>query len=55
MMYADASRGRPFSKDPAVVFFGNRYLLYYSLPPYGDGRRPDGYAIGIAESADLDA
>lgn len=54
MHFADTSRGRPFAKDPAVVFFGGRYLLYYSLPPYGDGRTPDGWAIGIATSSNLD-
>ncbi len=54
MRYADASRGRPCSKDPAVVFFGGRYVLYYSLPPFGDGRPGDGWAIGIAHSSDGD-
>ncbi|GAB4121318.1 MAG: hypothetical protein Fur005_34060 [Roseiflexaceae bacterium] len=54
MYFADHSRGRPFAKDPAVAWFGGRYLLYYSLPPYGDGRQPDGWSIGIAESHDLD-
>jgi hypothetical protein len=42
------------SKDPAVVRFQGRYLLYYSLPPYADGRPNDGWAIGVAESDDLD-
>ena len=51
--YADTSRGRPFSKDPAVVWFRDRYLMYYSMPPHGDGREGDGWAIGIAESRDL--
>jgi predicted GH43/DUF377 family glycosyl hydrolase len=56
MLYADASRrGRAFAKDPAVVRFNNQYLLYYSLPPFGDGRPADGWAIGIARSDDLDA
>lgn len=56
MLYSDASRrGRPFAKDPAVVHFGGTYLLYYSVPPFGDGRAGDGWAIGIARSADLDA
>jgi predicted GH43/DUF377 family glycosyl hydrolase len=53
MMFADDSRGRPFSKDPHVIFFKGRYLLYYSLPSFGDGRASDGWAIGIAESRDL--
>ena len=46
-------RGRPFSKDPFVVRYRGRYLLYFSVPPYGDGRKNDGWAIGIAESTDL--
>ena len=54
----DTSRlGRPFVKDPCVVRFGDRYLLYYSLPPFSPERAvpggPPGWAIGIAESADL--
>ncbi len=54
MHFADTSRGRPFAKDPAVVRFGGRYLLYYTIAPYGDGRAGDGYAMGIAASDDLD-
>jgi hypothetical protein len=54
MYFADHARGRPFAKDPAVAWFSGRYLLYYSQPPYGDGRQPDGWSIGIAESSDLD-
>ena len=34
MKYGDTSRrGRPFSKDPAVVRFKDKYFLYYSIPP----------------------
>ncbi|MBN2329630.1 MAG: family 43 glycosylhydrolase [Candidatus Omnitrophica bacterium] len=47
MMYADDSDGRPFSKDPAVVRFNDRYYLYYSV------RHNDRWAIGAAESRDL--
>ena len=54
MKYTDTSRGRPFAKDPAVVFCQGQYFLYYSLPPFRDGRDPDGYGIGIAESSDLE-
>ncbi|MBI1387416.1 MAG: family 43 glycosylhydrolase [bacterium] len=53
MRYADESRGKPFSKDPAVVHFDGRYFMYYSLPPFQDGREPDGWSIGIAQSEDL--
>lgn len=54
MRYADNSRGRPFAKDPAVVRFAGRYFLYYTLPPYRDGRAGDGFAMGIAVGDDLD-
>ncbi len=47
MMYADLSSGRPFSKDPAVVRFNDRYYLYYSM------RAENGWAIGIAQSEDM--
>ena len=54
MYFADTTRGRPFSKDPAVVFFQERYWMYYSKPSFGDGRTNDGWAIGIAQSLDLE-
>ena len=54
-LYADTSRGRPFSKDPDVVNFKGTYFMYYSIPPYGDGRANDGWSVGIAQSKDLDA
>ena len=53
MMFADTSRGKPFSKDPAVVRFGGTYFMYYSVPPFKDGREPKGWGIGIATSDDL--
>ncbi|MGN6555016.1 MAG: family 43 glycosylhydrolase [Verrucomicrobiota bacterium] len=53
MHWADSSRGRPFTKDPAVVRFKDRYLMFYSMPPFTNGLNGDGWAIGIAESADL--
>ena len=54
MYFADTTRGKNYAKDPAVVFFGGRYLMYYSVPPWGDGRPNDGWIIGVAESTDLD-
>ena len=54
MYFADTTRGRPFAKDPAVVYFQERYWMYYSKPAYGDGRADDGWAIGIAQSGDLE-
>ncbi len=52
MRYADPSRGRPYTKDPAVVSFRGVYYLYYSLPP----AKPDypTWTVGIARSPDLE-
>ncbi len=53
MLYGDISRtGVPFSKDPHVIRFGGRYLMYYSIPPRPDDKA-SGWNIGIAESRDL--
>ena len=53
MMYADSSRtGTPFSKDPHVICFDGRYLMYFSIPPRLD-EKGAGWNIGIAESHDL--
>ena len=39
MLWADTSRGRPCSKDPSVIYFNGRYLMYFSVPPKsGDDR-----------------
>lgn len=58
MRFGDMSRrGRPYAKDTAVVRFGGRYLMYFSLPPFLPEWKPegagDGWSIGIAESHDL--
>lgn len=55
MKYADASRdGIPFAKDPHVIKFGKRYLMYYSVHGYTDASGvAHGWGIGIAESKDL--
>jgi predicted GH43/DUF377 family glycosyl hydrolase len=56
MMYGDADRtGQPFSKDPQVVRFGERYLMYYSVRPHAPEKNHPvkGWGIGIAESRDL--
>ncbi len=53
MMYGDISRREtPFTKDPYVIHFGGRYLMYYTIPP-SKKQTLIGYAIGIAESSDL--
>ena len=54
MMYSDTSRvGRPLAKDPDVIKFGGRYLMYYSIPPYEKPGAVKGWGIGIAESHNL--
>ncbi|MCX6629859.1 MAG: family 43 glycosylhydrolase, partial [Candidatus Solibacter sp.] len=53
MLWGDTSAtGKPFSKDPSVIRFGGRYLLYYSIRG-ADPRSADGWMIGIAESHEL--
>ena len=50
MLFADTTRtGWPFSKDPHVIPFHGKYLMYYSVPPKGNS----GWGIGMAESTDL--
>lgn len=41
--------GKPFAKDPKVISFRGRYLLYYSIP----GADMQNWFIGIATSDDL--
>lgn len=54
MMFSDTSRlGRPCAKDPAVVRFGGRYWMYFSLPPHADRSKGTGWSAGIARSDDL--
>jgi hypothetical protein len=50
LAFADASRGRPFSKDPSCVKFKGEYLLYYSLGP---GNGVAGWSAGVARSRNL--
>lgn len=53
MMYADSTRtGKPFAKDPHVVHFNGRYLMYYTVPP-PKADPAVGHGIAIAESKDL--
>ena len=55
MMFGDTTRLHvPFSKDPFVIRFKNRFLMYYSVPGYTEkGGTVHGWGIGIAESKDL--
>ena len=54
MLYGDTTRnGKPFAKDPSVIHYKGRYLMYYSMPPSIDPYLPKGWSIGIAESSDL--
>jgi hypothetical protein len=50
MHFTDHASGRPCAKDPAVVRFGGRYWLYYSVPPEAS---PGRWRIGIAVSDNL--
>lgn len=53
MMFGDTSRlGVPFSKDPHVIEFQGKYLMYYSIPPSKNGIMKV-WGIGIAESQNL--
>ena len=49
MHWADRSRGTPFSKDPSVVRFGDRYLMYVSVP---SKRGDDRWGQAVAASYD---
>lgn len=53
MHYSDRSRGFDGAEDPEVVRFGDRYLLYYVMPP-GEAVQRQPWHIGIAESRDLE-
>lgn len=50
MRWADRSRGHPFSKDPSVVRFDDRYLMYFTIPPRKGGDR---WGQAVAASDDL--
>ena len=55
MYYGDTVRtGIPFSKDPHVIWFNGKYMMYYSVPAYTDkDGKNHGWGIAIAESKDL--
>jgi predicted GH43/DUF377 family glycosyl hydrolase len=55
LMFGDTTRlGRPFAKDPYVISFEGRYLMYYSVPGYTEKNgTAHGWGVGIAESHDL--
>jgi sucrose-6-phosphate hydrolase SacC (GH32 family) len=55
MYFGDTVRtGVPFSKDPHVIWFQGKYMMYYSAPPYTDKAGTKfGWGIAIAESTDL--
>ncbi|MGL4593690.1 MAG: family 43 glycosylhydrolase [Thermoguttaceae bacterium] len=54
MQWADFDQqGKPFAKDPTVVRFNGRYLMYFSLPPNTISPQKYGWTCAIAESDDL--
>lgn len=56
MYFGDTVRtGVPFSKDPHVIWFQGKYLMYYSVPAYTDKSGiQHGWGIAIAKSGDLE-
>ena len=62
MYYSDYSRikdatgvAKPFAKDPSVIFWNNRFLMYYSICGTSTNGSPgsSNWSMGIAESQDL--
>ncbi|MBU6173007.1 MAG: family 43 glycosylhydrolase, partial [Planctomycetes bacterium] len=55
MYFGDSVRtGIPFSKDPHVIRFQGKYLMYYSVPSYTDRiGQTHGWGIAVAQSEDL--
>jgi predicted GH43/DUF377 family glycosyl hydrolase len=55
MMFTDSSGSGPrLAKDPYVLKYKGRYLMYFSIRKIADAEHSmDGWAIGIAESRDL--
>lgn len=52
MLFTDSLGGVSAAKDPAVVKFSGRYIMYYSVMP-AVSNPSAGWGIGIAESHDL--
>lgn len=54
MMFGDSTRiGVAFTKDPHVIKFGKRYLMYYTIPAKKSIGAGVGWNIAIAESKNL--
>lgn len=49
----DSQQDKPFSKDPCVVRFQGRYLMYFSMPPSTKTKQSYGWTCAVAESKDL--
>lgn len=49
MFFTDTSSGSPIAKDPKILYFKNRYWMYYSIP----GKNNADWHIGIANSQNL--
>ena len=60
MRYGDVTRSTlPFAKDPTVIEYGGRYLMFYTIQAYEKGMKPadlnplqEGWNAAIAESHD---
>lgn len=44
---------KDFAKDPSVIRFNGKYLMYFSLPPQEKDGKKYGWTTGIAESENL--
>lgn len=44
---------KDYAKDPSVIFFNNKYYMYFSIPPQEKDGGKYGWTTGIAESDDL--
>lgn len=54
MYFTDTTSVGMIAKDPVVVSFGGRYLMYYSIKTATGGKDGmQGWGIGVAESNDL--
>lgn len=55
MLFTDLNGGLDgFAKDPAVIHFGDKYFLYYSIYFKGENEDNGVLKIGIATSTDMD-
>ncbi len=54
MLFTNNTHGIAFAKDPGVVRFKGRYILYHSTGTYDEAGKRLGLGVGIAESPDME-